>query len=682
MKKLLSVVIVFCAHICAAERVNVDEGWTFIQEDVPAAATVDFSEADWRTLDLPHDWSVEGRFDPGHPTTDRCGYLPTGVGWYRDGKLSVATDIPDLTEREIFTYDWTDNPHRANRKQFYKSSYDNATVRSPARRAIAQIRDIPNNAGMYRWTGHDYLGEAGLASGGWPFKLFSGGACDLANFEKDLYYLYQSQWTTEPMVHLLPHWTHPAMTPGTEIPVWVYSNCDEVELFLNGTSLGKQAPGTEWQHMQCQWMVGWTPGTLTAVGYFGGHQVAEKTFRTADAPAQISLSVDGCPLAASGKDIVQVRVTISDAKAEFYPYGENRVFFSLHGPGRIKALDNGKPNDVEPFHGTTDRTAFFGLARAYIESTKEAGDIALVAGAILGDKRLVVSDIVHIDARHIALRGTPVTPTLEIFYTTDGSQPSTRSTRYTGGFRIPLGTTVKAVVTIDGATALTMHERFAGDVGLIWNGAGQDADFGGDQAEDAEFVGAHTSTEGRNYNGSGFLEMGTRGATVAWYHENDGAAATVQLRIRYSGTSGGKRPFTLRLNVNENMIDTEIILPPTANSGRQWNTVSVPITLQRGANTIRLTTMDDRSLLIDEISVGPAGSLGYPFDLPERITADISVNTARGTPINRMLLGLNANWPEGQYGKTGYNHPEAQKLIRQPQAVLPTFPAWGVGQFL
>jgi len=531
------------------------------------------------------------------------GYYRTHT-WYRDGITSQITDIPDLTEKEVFTFDWTDNAHRANRKQFYKSSYDNATVRSPARRMIAQIRDVPNNAGMYRWTGHDYLGEAGLASGAWPFKLFSGGTCDLANFEKDLYYLYQSQWTTEPMVHILPHWTHPVMKAGTEIPIWAYSNCDEVELFLNGKSLGKKTPGTKWQEMQCQWLVGWTPGTIQAVAYNGGKKVAEKTIRTADEPAKIKLSIDGEPLSTSGKDIVQVRAAFFDAKGEFYPYGENRVFFKVYGEGRIKALDNGKPNDVEPFYGTSDRTGFFGLTRAYIESGKKDGDIALVAGAILGDKKLVVSNKVHIDAELIALRGNPAEPKLEVFYTTDGSVPTMQSSRYQGGFEIPLGTTVKALVTANGVEALRMEERFASDVGLLWEGGGLDTEFGGEQAEAAEFKGAAVATEGKNYNGSAYLDMGKKkGAYVEWYQENDGAAAKVNLSIRYSGTTKGRKPMKVRLNVNEDMMEKVVKLPAAANWGKHWRTVAVPIQLKRGANTIRLTTVDNHGLFIDEIEL-------------------------------------------------------------------------------
>ena len=319
---------------------------------------------------------------------------------------------------------------------------------------------------------------------------------------------------------------------------------------------------------------------------------------------KLQLSVDGEPLSGSGKDIVQVRATFLDAKDEFYPYGENRIWFELSGPASIKALDNGKPNDVEPFYGTTDRVGFFGLARAYIESKKEAGDISLIAGAILGDKKLVVSNRVHIDAQEIALRGKSGRRSFEIFYTTDGSTPSVNSKRYETGFEVALGTTVKAVVMSAGKPLLTMEERFSKDVGLVWEGGGLDSDFGGEQAEDAEFKGGKVSIDGKNYNGSGFVDMGKKpGAYVEWYQENDGDTANLKLVIAYSGKPSDGKPMKLRMNVNGKMDEKVLALPPSANWGKQWRTVEVPITLKRGANTIRLTTMDGRGILLDEIEM-------------------------------------------------------------------------------
>ena len=202
------------------------------------------------------------------------GYYRTKT-WFRDGypnERQKPYPCPDLTEKEVFTYDWADAATKRNGNQDLRSSYDNAMVRVTSRLNIAQLRDIPNYAGSFRWTGYDYIGETKY-QGGWPFKGFVGGAVDMANFEKDLYYLYQSQWTTKPMLHILPHWTHPTLTEGTEIPVWVYSNCETVELFFNGQSLGKQNPGKQWDKMQCEWMVGWKAGEIKAIGYKNGKAI-------------------------------------------------------------------------------------------------------------------------------------------------------------------------------------------------------------------------------------------------------------------------------------------------------------------------------------------------------------------------------------------------------------------------
>lgn len=527
--------------------------------------------------------------------------------WYRDGyphKGQKPHWIPDLTEKEVFFNDWTDEAGRANRKQIFNSSYDNATVRLNARQNIQQLRDIPNYAGSFRWTGHDYIGEAGYVHGGWPFKSFMGGAIDMANFEKDLYYLYQSQWTDEPMVHILPHWTHPTLKPGTQIPVWVYSNCDVVELFLSGQSLGKKKPGTKSDEMQCQWMVGWQPGELKAVGYNGGQPVAEKVIRTADAPSRIALSIDGEPLASEGKDLVQVRVTTLDEKGEFYPYGENRTHFHVIGPGVIRALDNGSPVDVEKHFGVNNRIAFYGLTRAYVESTGEPGDITLMASCILGEKKQVTSKRVSIDVQLLSLRGTPPTVGIEIFYTLDGSAPTSQSVRYSEPFEVSLGTTVKAMVALDGKPVQTLQERFAADEGFVWDGGQTQSNLGGDQAEDAMLSGAKVLSNGKNFNGKGFIGFGqNKDAYVQWYLENDGDAGEADLTIRYSGIRQGRSGRAFKLTVNGRVVQETLMLPNTKNWGSDWKTVTVNIPIQRGANTVRLTTIENGGMYVDEITV-------------------------------------------------------------------------------
>ena len=456
------------------------------------------------------------------------GYYRTKT-WYRDGypnEKQKPYEIADLTENEVFTHDWIDDGARRNRKQIFNSSYDNAMVRVSSRLNIAQLRDVPSYAGSFRWTGYDYIGEASYVHGGWPFKAFMGGAIDLANFEKDLYYLYQSQWTTKPMVHILPHWTHPKIELGTEIPIWVYSNCDEVELFFENRSLGKVIPGKVWNKMQCQWMVKWQPGTLRAVGYKDGEVVAEKSIKTANRPSNIKLSVDGEPLRKMENDIVQVRVAATDDSGTFYPYGENRTYFTVIGAGKIKALDNGSPVDVERHVGPNHRKAFYGLTRAYIESVDGASPINLLASSILGEKRLITSNEVSIATELLNLRGKTIQPEVEVFYTVNGDEPTVHSNQYSSSFEIPLETTVKALVVVDGEPTQMLEEKFGKKEGFTWNKTSKDTSDIGEQAEDAKVFKGKVLTAGKNFRAKGYVSLDKiKGASVEWYQENDGGEA-------------------------------------------------------------------------------------------------------------------------------------------------------------
>ena len=536
------------------------------------------------------------------------GYYRTQT-WYRDGEsVKGLNPCDDLTEHEIFFNDWILNEDRSNAKQVFNSSYDNAYVRLNSRGSIEQIRDNAFFAGSFRWTGFDYIGEAGYVHGGWPFRAFMGGAIDLANFEKDLYYLYQSQWTEKPMVHILPHWTHPLMASGTEIPVWVYSNCDEVELFLNGQSLGRQTPGKTRYDMQCQWLVPWQPGEIKAIGYCADGVVIEESIVSAYRPAQNYLSIDGDSLSEEGEDIVQVRVTAQDSLGNFYPYGENRTFFKVLGPARIRALDNGSPIDVEPHFGVDNRIAFYGLTRAYVESTGEPGDIHLLASAIMGEKKQITSNRVSIDTQILTLRGNDISPDIKIYYTTDGSVPSRKSELYRESFSVPLGTTVKAIVVVDGETIQLLSERFAEDEGFVWNDPHFESvatETGSNQAEDAAFEGAVVSTAGQNFKGTGFLDFGQNAnGYVEWYRENDGDAYEEILNIRYSCQNGEREGRFINIIVNGVQIATAFLLPNTGSWGKDWNTVSVKIHLQRGANTIRLQNPANGGPFLDQISFG------------------------------------------------------------------------------
>jgi len=534
------------------------------------------------------------------------GYYRTKT-WFRDGfpnKNQKPYDLPDLTEKEVFTHDWVDEADRKNRKQIFNSSYDNATVRVSSRLNIEQLRDIPAYAGSFRWTGYDYIGEAGYVHGGWPFKAFMGGAIDLANFEKDLFYLYQSQWTEKPMVHILPHWTHPKVALDTEIPVWVYSNTDEVELFFNNISLGKQKPGKYWDEMQCQWMVKWQPGTLKAVGYNNGKIVSEKIIRTANQPSKIKLSVDGESLENVEDDIVQIRVTTTDDKGELYPYGENRTYFNVFGSGKIKALDNGSPVDVEQHVGPNHRIAFYGLTRAYISATDKTGAINLLASSILGEKKLITSNKVSIDTQIINLRGAKINPEIEIYYTTNGENPTKQSTPYKGSFNVNLETTVKALIVVDGKATQILEEKFGKNEGFTWNET-QEGDGGkiGEQAEEATLNNATILSKVKNFKGKGYVSMSKKGASISWYQENDGGAGNADLYIRYNSKSDKSLDNYINLVVNDKIVKNKFSVIKTDESDSFWKVVKVSIKIDRGANTIKLESLNNNVIFIDEITI-------------------------------------------------------------------------------
>lgn len=386
-----------------------------------------------------------------------------------EGDNSDRYYLPHLTERQIFGYDWSSDAAGA---RGWPSSYDNCVSTTSVRKHWTLTRDDFWRVGEFRWTGFDYVGEADYVVGGWPYRMFHTGAVDTALFEKDMYYLYQSMWSDEPMLHILPSWTHPNIKKGTEIPVWVYSNCHTVELFLNGRSVGRQTRGDVKKRsdleMQFDFYLPYEEGELIAVGYTDGRELARERLVTASAPARICLeNEDELPL--DPRYVGKVRVKITDSDGNFYPYGENRIYFATVGSVSVKALDNGSPTDVES-HVNGNRTAFMGLCRAFVSPTGRDGDAFLVAASILGEKRQLTSDLVSIDVKGVSLKGNPEIPEYEIFYTLDGTTPSRAAEKYLSPFRVSLGTTVRAAVYTVGENnpILIMSERFGENEGMYW----------------------------------------------------------------------------------------------------------------------------------------------------------------------------------------------------------------------
>jgi beta-galactosidase len=197
-------------------------------------------------------------------------------------------------------------------------------------------------SGGFVWTGFDYRGEP--TPYGWPCINSHFGILDTCGFPKDNFWYYQSWWSGKTVLHLLPHWNW-AGKEGEEIDVRALSNCEEVELFLNGASLGRQ---TMKRNSHLGWKVRYAPGTLSAKGFQGGRVVAEDKVETTGAPASIRLAPDRLAINADGEDVSVLTVAVVDAQGRVVPTASNLVQFALEGPGRFLGVGNGDPSCHEP----------------------------------------------------------------------------------------------------------------------------------------------------------------------------------------------------------------------------------------------------------------------------------------------------------------------------------------------
>lgn len=240
--------------------------------------------------------------------------------------------------------------------------------------------DKPWVIGEFVWTGFDYLGEPTPYDEVWPSRSSYFGICDLAGLPKDRYYLYQSRWNqNKETLHILPHWNWDGKD-GETIPVFVYTNYDSAELFVNGKSQGvkkKEKTEIKQERYRLMWMdVKYEPGNLKVIAYNNGKAVAEKEIHTAGKPHHLELIPDRNTMSADGKDIVFVTVRVVDKNGNLCPNAENQLQFEVSGKGQFRAACNGDATSLEMFHKPTMKT-FSGQLVVLIQSTEESGKIKL-----------------------------------------------------------------------------------------------------------------------------------------------------------------------------------------------------------------------------------------------------------------------------------------------------------------
>jgi beta-galactosidase len=254
------------------------------------------------------------------------------------------------------------------------SAYDNVSTPwgSTHEETWKVIKKYDFLSGLFIWTGFDYLGEPTPYS--WPSRSSYFGIIDLAGFPKDVYYMYQSEWTHKTVLHIFPHWN---WMPGKTVDVWAYyNNADEVELYLNGKSAGiKKKTGDD---LHVMWRLKFEPGTLKAVSRKNGKVVLIREIHTAGKPAKIELTADRKNIKADGKDLSFITVKILDKDGNLVPDAGNLVTFKLNGGAFIAGVDNGDEVSHDPFKANY-RKAFNGLALAIVQAKEKAGSITFTA---------------------------------------------------------------------------------------------------------------------------------------------------------------------------------------------------------------------------------------------------------------------------------------------------------------
>lgn len=262
----------------------------------------------------------------------------------------------------------------------------------------------PRSLGEFMWTGFDYIGEPTPYGGSdnsthgywnldWPSRSSYFAPVDLAGFPKDRYYLYQSQWTEEPMVHVLPHWNWEEKE-GESIPVFAYTNAEEVELFVNGKSFGKKVKGKDITEIPSEyhffkkgmykskyrlsWNVPYQAGSIKVVAYNDGKEVAAKEIKTADKPYKINLVADRTEITSDGTDLSFITVKIEDKDGNICPMADNIVNFKIEGEATLAAVGNGDPTALTSFQAN-NKEAFNGLCLLVVKSTEKSGEIKITA---------------------------------------------------------------------------------------------------------------------------------------------------------------------------------------------------------------------------------------------------------------------------------------------------------------
>lgn len=369
----------------------------FVREEDPTRPTtsaMNFAKPDMPFPKVPEviglNYQGEGiRQAPEFEGTDRIRTAPQFDAFHSQfpEKLILSTETASaFSSRGTYLFPVTkeiSSPVRDGRggesKICQVSSYELYAVDfgSSADKVFESLEQHPVVAGEFVWNGFDYLGEP---TPYYEARSSYSGIIDLAGFRKDRFYLYQAHWRPKlPMVHILPHWNWPERV-GMITPVHVFTSGDEAELFLNGKSLGLKKKGK--YEYRLRWdSIKYEPGELKVLTWKNGKRWAEEVVKTTGNPEKLEASADRNTIDADGKDLSFITVKITDKVGLVVPRSNNRIEFSIEGPGEIVATDNGDPTNLESF-SLHQRDAFNGLALVIVRSKNDIhGRIILTANS-------------------------------------------------------------------------------------------------------------------------------------------------------------------------------------------------------------------------------------------------------------------------------------------------------------
>lgn len=352
--------------------------------------------------------SIVRRYDPTRLISAGCNEVSPNNNLFKSGALDVigfnyhqkkVADVPQNFPGKPFImtetvsalhtrgyyrmpsdslYRWPTHKRPFTEPSFMCSSYDNCCAYwgSTHEQTWDIVKHTPYCSGQFIWTGFDYIGEPTPFN--FPARSSYFGIVDLAGFPKDVYYLYQSEWTNKPVLHVFPHWN---WIEGQAIDLWCYYNqADEVELFINGKSQGVRKKSNEHEY-HVAWHVTYEPGEVRVVARKNGKQVNEKTIRTAGAPHHIRLTSNRNVLKANGRSLSFVTVDVVDKEGNLCPWADQNIQFSLTGEGKIAGVDNGSPFSLERFQANS-RHAFFGKCMVVVQAGKAPSVIKLTAKGV------------------------------------------------------------------------------------------------------------------------------------------------------------------------------------------------------------------------------------------------------------------------------------------------------------